>query len=101
MQKEHDERLCEISKSEINARNRVNISLEEYEKLKKSINDAKTTQFVLQSRIDKLVKIIEKFGVTADELDNININSIVSYKCDNILTNKRRYRLEFDADLRM
>lgn len=99
MQKEHDERMRKISELEIEARNRVNISLEEYEKLKKSVNDAKTTQFFLQSRIDKLIKIIENFGVPAEEIDKININSIVSYKCDDILNNKRRYRLEFDTDL--
>lgn len=99
MQKEHDERMRKISESEIKAINRVDISLEEYEKLNKSVNDAETTRFVLQNRIDKLVKIIEKFGVPVEEIDNININSIVSYKCEDILTNKRKYRLEFDTDL--
>jgi len=101
IQKEHDKRIREIAELEIKNRNRVNISLEEYEKLKKSVNDAETIQFVLQSRIDKLVNIIEKFGVSAEELDNIDISSIVSYRCDDISTNKRRYRLEFDADLRI
>ena len=94
--REHDKRICNMFKSEIKNRNRVDISLEEYEKMK---NKADKTSFVLQNKIDYFIKIIEKIGIPIEISNDINMDSIETIYSDNTLTDKRKYRIEFTVDL--
>lgn len=77
-------------------KNRVNISLEEYEKLK---NEANMTSSKLQDRINKLINLIEKIGIPIDILDSMDVSTIKTFYEDVCLVGKRRYRIDFYADL--
>ena len=94
--REHDERTRNMIKSEIKSRNRVDISLDEYEKMK---DEADEISFCLQNKIDYLVKIIEKFGIPIEISDIVNTDSIITFCDDDVLTGKRKYRIEFTVDL--
>lgn len=85
-----------IFEKEQKNKDRVDISLDEYEKLKKEAN---LTSFVLQDRINKLIKLIEKIGIPIDILDSIDVGTIETIYEDVCLIGKRRYRIEFYADL--
>lgn len=93
---EHDQKISNTIKSEIKNRNRVDISLEEYEKMK---DKADKISFSLQNKIDYLVKIIEKLGIPIEISDIVNTDSITTFCDDDILSNKRKYRIEFTVDL--
>ena len=94
--REHDERTRNMIKSEMKSRNRVDISLDEYEKMKEEIN---RISFSLQNKIDYLVKIIEKLGIPIEISDIVNTESIITFCDDDIVADKRKYRIEFTVDL--
>lgn len=78
-------------------KNRVDISLDEYEKLKKEANMISS---VLQDRINKLIKLIEKIGIPIDILDSIDVGTIRTFYENDYLIGKRRYRIDFYTDLK-
>lgn len=85
-----------IFESEEKNKNRVDISLSEYEELK---NKAENISFALQNKIDYLTRIIERLGIPIEMSDIVNTDSIRTIYDDDVLTNKRRYRIEFTVDL--
>lgn len=88
--------MRKIFEEEQKNKDRVDISLEEYEKLKQEAN---MTSSVLQDRINKLVKLIEKIGIPIDILDSMDVGTIRTIYEDIYLIGKRKYRIEFYADL--
>lgn len=93
---EHEKNIREEMRKifEENEKNkdRVDISLREYEELKNK-------KFILQNRIDRLVEIIEKLGIPTDMLDSINVGSITSFSEEIRVIGKRKHRIEFYSDL--
>lgn len=85
-----------IFEKEQKNKDRVNISLEEYEKLK---NEANMTSSKLQDRINKLVNLVGKIGIPIDILDSMDVGTINTFYEDDCLIGKRRYRINFYADL--
>ena len=84
-----------IFEKEQKNKDRVNISLEEYEKLK---NEANMTSSKLQDRINKLVNLVGKIGIPIDILDSMDVGTINTFYEDDLI-GKRRYRINFYADL--
>ena len=80
------EKLETISEEEIRARNRVNITLNEYETMKRKIAS-------LESEVDYLRSILEKIEAPLDK--NIIPDSIRTYYSDCLWDCKRVFRVEF------
>ena len=78
-----------ISEAEIKSKDRVDITLEEYERMKYEISS-------LSYENNRLKNILERIEVPLDK--EIVPNSIRSYWCDSPFEFKRRYRIEFDID---
>lgn len=84
--RELGEKLETISDEEIKARDRVNITLEEYENMKHKIAS-------LESEVDYLRSILEKIEAPLDK--NIIPDSIRTYYSDGLWDCKRVFRVEF------
>ena len=80
------EKLKMISEEEIRARNRVNLSVNEYEHMKHRIAS-------LESEVDYLRSILEKIEAPLDK--NIIPDSIRTYYSDGLWDCKRVFRVEF------
>lgn len=87
--RELGEKLDNISKAEIKSKDRVDISLEEYENMKNQINS-------LSYEVDRLSSILKRIEVPLDE--KIIPDSIVTYWCDNHSAFKRKFIVEFEID---
>ena len=79
----------------IDVRDRVDISLKEYEELKRVNKD-------LLDRLRHAECILSKLGVAADVISLVDPDSIKIYYADSFehspLIRKRRYRIEFDLE---
>lgn len=82
-------KLEDISKKEIESKDRVNITLAEYERMK-SQNE------LLNSEVYRLRNILEKFEVPIYE--NIIPRSIQTFYCEDPIHQKRKVRIEFEID---
>ena len=87
--RELGERLDNISKAEIKSKDRVDISLEEYESMKTKIKS-------LSYEVDRLSSILEKIEVPLDK--EIIPDSIQTCWCDDIRNNRHIFRVEFAID---
>ena len=76
-------------------KNRVDISLKEYEELKRVNKD-------LLDRLNHAEGILGMIGIPADMIQNINRDSVKWYSAEDInfalCTRKFRYRIEFDVE---
>lgn len=88
--RELGETLKSISDAEIKSRDRVNITLEEYEHMKDKIKS-------LSYEVERLSDILGRIEAPLDE--KIIPDSIVTYWCDNHKDFKRKFRIEFDVDV--
>lgn len=92
--RELGEKLENISKAEIKSKDRIDISLEEYESMKSQIKSLSYT-------VDKLSSILERIEVPLDK--EIIPDSIRTFWCDDSMNFRRIFRVEFaidDFDLR-
>lgn len=80
-----------ISKEEIKAKDRVDITLEEYENMKRKISS-------LESEVRYLCSILEKIEAPLDK--NIIPDSIRTYYSDDYENFRRVFRVEFAIDER-
>lgn len=87
--KEYNEKLEEISKAEIKSKNRVDISLEEYETMKKQIE-------WLEYEVYRLQNIMKKIEIPYD-LDIIP-DSIETTYCDDHLNFRKIFNIRFAVD---
>nr|DAV24917.1 MAG TPA: hypothetical protein [Bacteriophage sp.] len=87
--RELGEKLESISKAEIASRDRVDISLKEYESMKRQIES-------LTWERDRLRSVLENIKAPLDK--NIIPGSINTYYYDDPMNCKRIYRVEFEID---
>lgn len=87
--REFGETLRNISEAEIESKDRVDITLKEYESMKYKIES-------LQKQNRMLTNILERIEVPLDK--EIIPDSIRTCWCDIPFEFKRRYRIEFDID---
>ena len=87
--REHDRTLKSISDAEIKSKDRVDITLEEYENMNKQIRS-------LSYEVERLSDILRRIEVPLDK--EIVPDSIRSYWCDNVFDFKRKFRIEFDIE---
>lgn len=87
--RELGEKLESISKAEIKSKDRVNISLEEYEKMKNEIKS-------LSSEVYRLSRILERIDVPLDK--KIIPDSIRTHWCDDAINFRHKFIVEFAID---
>ena len=88
----------EISNREIAARDRVDISLEKYEKMRDTINEAHEDIKEWKKKTEYLENLIKKFGMVELDFYNIDPENIVISKCEDALLSypkQTKYRIEF------
>ena len=85
------EKFKSISREEIKSKDRVDITLEEYENMKREINS-------LKSEVKYLGSILEKIEAPLDK--TIIPDSIRTYYCDDYMNYRRAFRIEFAIDER-
>ena len=91
--RELGEKLESISNAEIKSKDRVNISLEEYEKMKTEIRS-------LSYEVDRLTHILKRIDVPLDK--EIVPNSIETYWCEDAMNRRHIFTVRFavnDSDL--
>ena len=86
------EKMDKIAKEEIRSKDRVDISLEEYEQMKKRIE-------TLERKNSQRDKLIIQLGIPAEVIDHIHIGSIRVQQCDDLRDFTRRYHVHFDVDM--
>lgn len=85
-------KLESISEAEIKSKDRVDISLEEYERLKDEVKQ-------LSERERTLMSVIERLKIPADVLPYILPDSVRIYTCFymDYMNELQRYRIEFSV----
>lgn len=86
----HDNTLRDVSDNEIKARNRVDISLAEYEQLKNELAILRSENYSLK---DTLTRIGIPFEVMADVIPN----SIEVQRCEDCIGFETSYRVTFSV----
>ena len=89
--KELADRMSENYRAEIKARDRVDIPLDTYEKLMRSLEYAKNENMTLWN-------IFNKLGVPADVIHKIIPDRIRTEQCHDHMRFKNRYRIEFEVE---
>ena len=87
--KELGEKLKSISDAEIKSKDRVDISLEEYESMKAEIKE-------LKYQVDRLSNILKRIEAPLDK--EIIPDSIRTCWCDDIMNCRHIFRVEFAID---
>ena len=85
------DRIEQVARDEIKSKDRVNISLEEYEQMKKQIE-------TLERKNSQRDKLIIQLGIPAEVIDHIHTSSIRVQRCEDIRDFKCRYHVHFDVD---
>ena len=76
----------------------VTISLEDYEKMKKKINNLELDVYRMVNEIDDLVCIFKKIGIDRDIINKIDTNTINVFQDFSIdLEDALKYRIEFET----
>lgn len=76
----------------------VTISLEDYEKMKKKINNLELDVYRMGNEIDDLVCIFKKIGIDRDIINKIDTNTINVFQDFSIdLEDALKYRIEFET----
>ena len=86
------EKMEKIAKEEIRSKDRVDISLKEYEQMRKRIE-------TLERKNSQRDKLIIQLGIPAEVIDHIHIGSIRVQQCDDLRDFTRRYHVHFDVDM--
>lgn len=84
--RELGEKLKSISEAEIKSKDRVDISLEEYENMKTEIKD-------LRHQVNRLCEIFEKIEAPIDR--DIIPESVHTWWCDDHINHRHIFRVEF------
>lgn len=87
--REFGEKLKSISDAEIKSKDRVDISLEEYEYMKNTIKS-------LSYEVDRLSNILNRIEAPLDK--EIIPDSVQTYWCDDAIRFRRIFRVEFAID---
>lgn len=89
--REHDKTIKGISEAEIKSKDRVDISLEEYELLKRENRE-------LRERCLKAEMVLQKMHIHYKMINRINPDTVQKYECKNLRDFTTRVRIEFDID---
>lgn len=91
-QEKFAKQLKYISEAEIKSKDRVDITLEEYERLK-------SENKLLTERVRALMSVIERLKIPADILEYILPDSVRIYTCFDMdyMNELQRYRIEFSV----
>ena len=90
-QEEFGEKLESISQAEIKSKDRVDIPLEEYEKLKSDLR-------MYEKKSRRLEAIITNLGIPYDVIESIDTNTIAVETCDDPMHFVTHYRVRFIVD---
>lgn len=86
--------IREASKEEVESRNRVDITLKEYEEMKRSIEN-------LRASNDRMYRLFEMIGIPYEYIEQADLSSVETETCEKIdhrtLMRKTRVRIEFDV----
>ena len=85
------DKLQSVSQADIKARDRVDITLAEYEQLKDNVRR-------YEERCRKMGSMIMQMGIPYEVIERIIPGSIDVATCDDTFNFKRRYRIEFDTE---
>lgn len=85
------DKLQSISEAEIKSKDRVDITLKEYEQLKDNVRK-------YEERCRKMGSMIMQMGIPYEVIEHIIPGSIDVATCDDPCNFKRRYRVEFDVE---
>lgn len=91
-QEKFAKQLKDISEAEIKSKDRVDITLEEYERLK-------SENKLLTERVRTLMSVIERLNIPTEILEYILPDSVKIYTCHDIdfMNERQRYRIEFSV----
>jgi hypothetical protein len=89
--KELGEKLESIAKDEIKSKDRVDIPLKEYLKMRERIR-------VLEEQNSRMGVLINRIGIPFEELDKIDPNTVNVYHNENPTRFTRRYQIIFDVE---
>ena len=84
--------ITEASKDEIKARDRVDITLEEYERLKEENK-------LLQMKVKDLYMILDSFRFPVNLYKRVKVDTIKTSVCHNVRDFIDTFRIEFDVDV--
>lgn len=85
------EKLEAISKAEIKSKDRVDISLDEYQRMRNRIQE-------LERKNSQRDKLIVQLGIPCEVIDAIKTDTIDVVHCDDIRDFTRHYKIAFDVD---
>ena len=86
------EKLESISKEEIKSKDRVDITLEEYLKMRERIQ-------TLEEKNSRMSILINRIGIPIEELDKIDPNTLNVYQNVNPTRFTKRYQIVFDVEV--
>lgn len=89
-QEKFAKQLKDISEAEIKSKDRVDITLEEYERLKNDLD-------MFATRCRSMESTLEKLGIPYYVFDKIDPESISVSTCDDHMTFKKHFYIRFDA----
>lgn len=89
--KELGKKLEAISKEEIKSKDRVDISLEEYQRICRHIEN-------LERQNSQMGKLIVQLGIPVEIINSIKTDTVNVTHCDDIKDFVRHYRVAFDVD---
>lgn len=89
-QEKFAKQLKDISEAEIKSKDRVDITLEEYERLKSDLDMFRTQSMRLEAMFDRI-------GIPYHVFDKIVPESISVSTCDNHMNFMKRFYIQFDA----
>lgn len=84
------EKIEKIAKEEIKSKDRVDISLEEYQRMRKRIE-------TLERKNSQRDELIIRLGIPAEVIDRIDTDSIVVYTTTNVRDFTRKYTIDFEV----
>ena len=84
--------ITEASKNDVKARDRVDITLEEYERLKEENKQ-------LMSERDHLLKLLTVLRIPTNIWRRVKINTVKTSVCHDIKDFVDTFRIEFDVDV--
>lgn len=87
----HDATLKSISDAEIKSKDRVDIPLSEYDRLRRENSN-------LEWRVNRMEAMLTRMGIPEEVIDNIDLNSVEVMKNIEIRALKTRYHIVFTAD---
>ena len=89
-QEKFAEQLKNISDAEIKSKDRVDITLEEYERMKSDLD-------TFRAQCMRMKKMLNRIGIPYYVFDKIDPGSISVATCDNYMDFKKRFYIAFDV----